>query len=180
MHYRTFSGFRTAPCVNAAKREFTCTATNIPLQRAAGPGRFTTRLNSHGDAWSAIVARSRGQEPGDETFCMSRTPCCAAGLPPRTARRDLRCTGEMIGVFKSINDIVPTKTGSFRCINVLIREGSIAGGGEHPTSMSVAPVGVSRVPSRNVSRQTVKLIFGIFPLCVLETIAFRISPILQR
>ena len=50
----------------------------------------------------------------------------------------------MIGVFKSIDDIVPTNAGSFRCINVLIREGSIAGGGKHPTSLSVAPC--ERVP----------------------------------
>ena len=44
----------------------------------------------------------------------------------------------MIGIFNSIPESVPTSAGSFRRIRVHIREGSVAGGGKHPTSMSVA------------------------------------------
>ncbi len=47
-------------------------------------------------------------------------------------------TAAMIGIFNSLEDQVPTNAGSFRRIRILIREGSIAGGGRHPTSMSVA------------------------------------------
>ncbi len=47
-------------------------------------------------------------------------------------------TAAMIGIFNSIEDLVPTNAGSFRRIKIHIREGSVAGGGKHPTSMSVA------------------------------------------
>ncbi len=47
-------------------------------------------------------------------------------------------TAAMIGIFNSIDDLVPTNSGSFRRIRIHIREGSVAGGGKHPTSMSVA------------------------------------------
>ncbi len=58
---------------------------------------------------------------------------CGLNLSEACAR-----TGAMIGVFNSIDDIVPTNAGSFRRVRVHIREGSVAGGGKHPTSMSVA------------------------------------------
>ena len=47
-------------------------------------------------------------------------------------------TAAMIGIFNSIDELVPTNAGSFRRIKIHIREGSVAGGGKHPTSMSVA------------------------------------------
>src|SRR3990170_4203950 len=58
---------------------------------------------------------------------------CGLNLSEGCAR-----TAAMIGIFNSIPDPVPTNAGSFRRINIHIREGSIAGGGKHPTSMSVA------------------------------------------
>jgi N-methylhydantoinase B len=58
---------------------------------------------------------------------------CGLNLSEACAR-----TAAMIGIFNSIEDPVPTNAGSFRRIKVHIREGCIAGGGKHPTSMSVA------------------------------------------
>ncbi len=58
---------------------------------------------------------------------------CGLNLSEACAR-----TGAMIAVFNSIEDLVPTNAGSFRRLRVHIREGSVAGGGKHPTSMSVA------------------------------------------
>jgi len=58
---------------------------------------------------------------------------CGLNLSEGCAR-----TAAMIGIFNSIEDPVPTNAGSFRRIRVHIREGCIAGGGKHPTSMSVA------------------------------------------
>ena len=47
-------------------------------------------------------------------------------------------TAAAIGIFTSIDELAPTNAGSFRRIKIRIREGSIAGGGKHPTNMSVA------------------------------------------
>lgn len=58
---------------------------------------------------------------------------CGLNLSESCAR-----TSAMIGIFNSIEDPVPTNAGSFRRIQVKIREGCIAGGGKHPTSMSAA------------------------------------------
>ncbi|MDA0239138.1 MAG: hydantoinase B/oxoprolinase family protein [Proteobacteria bacterium] len=58
---------------------------------------------------------------------------CGLNLSEGCAR-----TAAMMAVFYSIPDSVPTNAGSFRRIDVLIRDGCIAGGGKHPTSMSVA------------------------------------------
>jgi N-methylhydantoinase B len=58
---------------------------------------------------------------------------CGLNLSESCAR-----TAAMIGIFNSIEDPVPTNAGSFRRIRVRIRQGCIAGGGKHPTSMSAA------------------------------------------
>lgn len=58
---------------------------------------------------------------------------CGLNLSEGCAR-----TAAMMAVFYSIPDSVPTNAGSFRRIDVKIRDGCIAGGGKHPTSMSVA------------------------------------------
>jgi N-methylhydantoinase B len=58
---------------------------------------------------------------------------CGLNLSESCAR-----TAAMIGIFNSIEDPVPTNAGSFRRIRVKIRQGCIAGGGKHPTSMSAA------------------------------------------
>ena len=72
---------------------------------------------------------------------------CGLNLSEACAR-----TGAMIGVFNSIDDIVPTNAGSFRRIRVHIREGSVAGGGKHPTSMSVATTNLADRVTNPVQR----------------------------
>ena len=58
---------------------------------------------------------------------------CGLNLSEACAR-----TAAMIAIFNSIEDDVPTNAGSFRRIRIHIREGCVAGGAKHPTSMSVA------------------------------------------
>jgi N-methylhydantoinase B len=58
---------------------------------------------------------------------------CGLNLSEACAR-----TAAMMAVFYSIGEAVPTNAGSFRRIEVRLRDGSIAGGGKHPTSMSAA------------------------------------------
>jgi len=52
-------------------------------------------------------------------------------------------TSAMIGLFNSIDHSIPKNAGSFRCVDVKIRPGSIAGGALHPFSCSVATTNVS-------------------------------------
>lgn len=61
-------------------------------------------------------------------------------------------TAAMIGIFNALEDEVPTNAGSFRRIRILIREGSIAGGGQHPASMSVATTNLADRVSNPVQR----------------------------
>lgn len=63
---------------------------------------------------------------------------CGLNLSEGCAR-----TAAMMAIFYSIPDSVPTNAGSFRRIEVLIRDGCIAGGGRHPISMSVATTNVA-------------------------------------
>ena len=77
---------------------------------------------------------------------------CGLNLSEACAR-----TGAMIGIFNSIDDPVPTNAGSFRRINVHIREGCIAGGGKHPTSMSVATTNLADRVTNPVQRAFSKI-----------------------
>ncbi len=72
---------------------------------------------------------------------------CGLNLSEACAR-----TAAMIAVFNSIEDAVPTNAGSFRRIRVHIREGCIAGGGTHPTSMSVATTNLADRVTNPVQR----------------------------
>ncbi len=72
---------------------------------------------------------------------------CGLNLSEACAR-----TAAMIAVFNSIEDEVPTNAGSFRRIRVHIREGCIAGGGRHPTSMSVATTNLADRVTNPVQR----------------------------
>ena len=72
---------------------------------------------------------------------------CGLNLSEACAR-----TAAMIAVFNSIEDEVPTNAGSFRRIRVHIREGCIAGGGTHPTSMSVATTNLADRVTNPVQR----------------------------
>jgi len=72
---------------------------------------------------------------------------CGLNLSESCAR-----TAAMIGLFNSLEDPVPTNAGSFRRIKIHIRPGSIAGGGRHPTSMSVATTNLADRVSNSVQR----------------------------
>jgi N-methylhydantoinase B len=81
---------------------------------------------------------------------------CGLNLSEACAR-----TAAMIGVFNSIEDDVPTNAGSFRRIKVHIREGSVAGGGRHPTSMSVATTNLADRVTNPVQRAFSKIKDGV-------------------
>jgi len=70
-------------------------------------------------------------------------------------------TAAMIGIFNSIEDDVPTNAGSFRRIKIAIRENCIAGGGKHPTSMSVATTNLADRVSNPVQRAFSKIKNGL-------------------
>ncbi len=63
---------------------------------------------------------------------------CGLNLSEACAR-----TAAMVGVFNSIDHTVPKNAGSFRRIEVLLREGSVCGIPQHPTSCSVATTNVA-------------------------------------
>ena len=57
---------------------------------------------------------------------------CGLNLTEATAK-----SGAMTGIFNSIDHTVPPNTGSFRCVNILLREGCIVGIPKHPYSCSL-------------------------------------------
>lgn len=81
---------------------------------------------------------------------------CGLNLSEGCAR-----TGAMIAVFNSIEEPVPTNAGSFRRIKVHIRDGCIAGGGKHPTSMSVATTNLADRVTNPVQRAFSKIQDGL-------------------
>ncbi|MFQ5931016.1 MAG: hydantoinase B/oxoprolinase family protein [Nitrospiraceae bacterium] len=81
---------------------------------------------------------------------------CGLNLSEACAR-----TGAMMAVFYSIEDLVPTNAGSFRRIKVHIREGCVAGGGRHPTSMSVATTNLADRVTNPVQRAFSKIKDGL-------------------
>lgn len=72
---------------------------------------------------------------------------CGLNLSEACAR-----TAAMIGIFNSVDDLVPTNEGSFRRINVHLRDGCVVGGGKHPTSMSVATTNLADRVTNPVQR----------------------------
>jgi N-methylhydantoinase B len=72
---------------------------------------------------------------------------CGLNLSEACAR-----TAAMIGIFNSVEDAVPTNAGSFRRIEVRLREGCVAGGGRHPVSMSVATTNLADRVTNPVQR----------------------------
>jgi N-methylhydantoinase B len=63
---------------------------------------------------------------------------CGLNLSEACAR-----TAAMVGVFNSIDHTVPKNAGSFRRIDVLLRENSVCGIPKHPTSCSVATTNIA-------------------------------------
>lgn len=70
-------------------------------------------------------------------------------------------THAQIGVFNSIPHIVPTNAGSFRRVDVRLREGSIVGIPRHPYSCSVATTSLGNRIGNAVSRALAELGEGI-------------------
>ena len=58
---------------------------------------------------------------------------CGLNLTEATSR-----SGVMTGIFNSIDHTVPPNSGSFRCVEILLRKGCIVGIPEHPYSCSLA------------------------------------------
>ncbi|MEE8110307.1 MAG: hydantoinase B/oxoprolinase family protein, partial [bacterium] len=81
---------------------------------------------------------------------------CGLNLSEACAR-----TAAMIAIFNSFEDAVPTNAGSFRRIRVHIREGCVAGGGRHPTSMSVATTNLADRVTNPVQRAFSKIKDGL-------------------
>ena len=52
---------------------------------------------------------------------------CGLNLTEATSR-----SGVMTGIFNSIDHTIPPNSGSFRCIDILLRKGCIVGIPEHP------------------------------------------------
>ena len=86
---------------------------------------------------SVSVDPPAGKVAIDLTDNMDCVPC-GLNVSEACAR-----TSAMIGLFNSIDHAVPKNEGSFRCIDVKIRQGSVAGGAVHPFSCSVATTNVS-------------------------------------
>lgn len=70
-------------------------------------------------------------------------------------------TSAMIGLFNSIDHTIPKNSGSFRCVDVVIRPGSVAGGALHPYSCSVATTNVSDRIANSVQKGIAELCDGI-------------------
>ncbi len=100
------------------------TSTHDPV-RGTPPEGITVAVDVSIDTDNALIEVDLRDNPD--------TMPCGLNLSEGCAR-----TAAMIGIFNSIPEPVPTNAGSFRRIRVHLREGSIAGGGRHPTSMSVA------------------------------------------
>jgi len=69
-------------------------------------------------------------------------------------------TSAMIGLFNSIDHTIPKNAGSFRCVDVKIRPGSVAGGALHPFSCSVATTNVSDRIANSVQTAIAELADG--------------------
>lgn len=83
--------------------------------------------------------------------------CVAAGinLTEATAR-----SAALVGIFNSIDPTLPRNAGSFRRIDVAIRDGSVAGIPAHPVSCSAATTGVADRVANATQRAMAELIDG--------------------
>jgi N-methylhydantoinase B len=60
-------------------------------------------------------------------------------------------TGAMVGVFSGLGTVVPPNSGSFRRIDVLVRENCVVGIPRHPFSCSMATTNLAEHVARNVA-----------------------------
>lgn len=80
---------------------------------------------------------------------------CGLNLTEACAR-----TAAMIAVFNSLPDTVPANAGSFRLVDVLLREGSIAGKPRHPSSCAAATTNVADRVANAVQRAIAEVADG--------------------
>ena len=80
---------------------------------------------------------------------------CGLNLTEACAR-----TSAMIAVFNSLPDAVPANAGSFRLLEVLLRDGSIAGRALHPSSCAAATTNVADRVANAVQRAMAELADG--------------------
>jgi len=80
---------------------------------------------------------------------------CGINLTEATSR-----TAAMIGVFNSLPVAVPTNAGSFRRLDVLIRENCVAGIPRHPVSCSTATTGIADRVANATQRAIAELAEG--------------------
>ena len=81
---------------------------------------------------------------------------CGLNLSEACAR-----TAAITGVFNSIDHTVPANAGSFRRLNVLLRENCVVGIPRHPASCSIATVNVADRVANAVQRALAELTDGI-------------------
>ena len=91
----------------------------------------------------------------DLTDNMDSLPC-GLNLSEACAR-----TSAMIGVFNSLDHTVPKNAGSFRRIEIKLREGCIVGIPKHPTSCSVATTNVADRVANGVQQAIAELQDGV-------------------
>ncbi len=101
------------------------------------------------------VAPEEGKVTLDLTDNMDCVPC-GLNVSEACAR-----TSAMIGLFNSIDHSVPKNAGSFRCLDVKIRPGSVAGGAQLPYSCSVATTNVSDRIANSVQTGLAELSDGV-------------------
>lgn len=70
-------------------------------------------------------------------------------------------TAAMVGVFNTVGHMVPPNAGSFRRVNILLREGCVVGIPRHPTSCSVATTNLGDRVSCTVQRALAEIGEGI-------------------
>jgi N-methylhydantoinase B/oxoprolinase/acetone carboxylase alpha subunit len=80
---------------------------------------------------------------------------CGINLTEATSR-----TAAMIGVFNSLPVAVPTNAGSFRRLDILIRENCVAGIPRHPASCSTATTGIADRVANATQRAIAELADG--------------------
>lgn len=119
----------------------------IDVIRAMPKGRVT-RTSTHdampGTAEEGVVIKAKVEVKPDEAMIevdmTDNADTMANGL---NLSEGCALSAPMIGIFNSIDHTVPKNAGSFRRINILLRDGCVAGRPRHPTSCSAATTNIA-------------------------------------
>jgi N-methylhydantoinase B len=129
------------------------------------PKQTVQATNSHDpmpgieDGVPISVSVNSDPENGTLTVDLRDNPDCVPtgiNLTEATAR-----TGAMVGIFNSLGPGIPPNAGSFRRIEVLLRENCVAGIPKHPVSCSTATTGIADRVTNAVQRAMAELGEGI-------------------